>query len=85
MIIWKGWGFLVAVFVFGASLAMELITESMMKDDTFYQREAWPLALAFVVAGVVTWFVGSALNKSAMSLRSQAHWRRGGPLSRGQR
>jgi hypothetical protein len=62
MIIWRGWGFLVAVFAFGASLAMELITESMMGDDDFYQREAWPLAVAFVVAGVVTWFVGQTLN-----------------------
>jgi hypothetical protein len=62
MIIWRGWGFLVAVFAFGASLAMELITESMTRDDNFYQNEAWPLALAFVVAGVVTWFVGRKLH-----------------------
>jgi hypothetical protein len=62
MIIWRGWGFLVAVFAFGASLAMELITESMTGDDDFYQKEAWPLALALVVAGVVTWFVGKKLN-----------------------
>jgi hypothetical protein len=62
MIIWRGWGFLVAVFAFGASLAMELVTEWVTKDDDFYQREAWPLALAFVVAGVVTWFVGKALH-----------------------
>jgi hypothetical protein len=62
MIIWRGWGFLVAVFIFGASLAMELVTEWMMGDDDFYQKEAWPLALAFVVAGVVTWFVGKWLN-----------------------
>jgi hypothetical protein len=62
MIIWRGWGFLVAVFAFGASLAMELITESMMRDDNFYQNEAWPLALAFVAAGVVTWVVGKTLH-----------------------
>jgi hypothetical protein len=62
MIIWRGWGFLVAVFVFGASLAMELITESMTGDDGFYQREAWPLALALVVAGLVTWLVGRTLH-----------------------
>jgi hypothetical protein len=61
MIIWKGWGFLVAVFTFGASLAMELITESIAGDDTFYQNEAWPLALALVLAGVLTWFVGRKL------------------------
>jgi hypothetical protein len=62
MIIWRGWGFLVAVFTFGASLAMELITESMTGDVDFYQKEAWPLALAFVAAGVVTWFVGKKLH-----------------------
>jgi hypothetical protein len=62
MIIWKGWGFLVAVFAFGASLAMELITESVTGDPDFYQKQAWPLALAFVAAGVVTWFVGQALH-----------------------
>jgi hypothetical protein len=62
MIIWRGWGFLVAVFAFGASLAMEVVTESMTGDDGFYQKEAWPLALAFVIAGVVTWFVGRKLH-----------------------
>lgn len=62
MIIWQGWGFLVAVFAFGASLAMELLTESMTGDEEFYQREAWPLALAFIVSGVVTWFAGKALH-----------------------
>jgi hypothetical protein len=62
MIIWKGWGFLVAVFAFGASLAMELITESITKNDDFYQQEAWPLALALVIAGIVTWFAGKALH-----------------------
>lgn len=62
MIIWRGWGFLVAVFAFGASLAMEFVTESMTGDDGFYQEHAWPLALAFIVAGVVIWFVGKNLH-----------------------
>jgi hypothetical protein len=62
MIIWRGWGFLVAVFVFGVSLAMELITESATGDREFYQRHAWPLALAFLIAGAITWFAGTALN-----------------------
>ena len=62
MIIWRGWGVLVAVFTFGASLAMELIVESTTRDDAYFQREAWPLALALVVAGVATWLVGRKLN-----------------------
>jgi hypothetical protein len=62
MIIWSGWGFLVAVFVLVASLAMELVTESLTHDDNFYQTQAWPLALALVIAGIATWFVGIYLN-----------------------
>ena len=64
MIIWSGHGYLVAVFVFGASLLMELATESAFNDDNFYQREAWPLALALVIAGVLSFLVGLALNSS---------------------
>lgn len=62
MIIWSGWGFLVAVFVFGASLAMELVTESLTGDDNFHQTQTWPLALALVAAGLATWIVGQYLN-----------------------
>lgn len=63
MIIWRGWGFLVAVFVFGCSLVMELVTESVMRDDTYYQQQAWPLTSAIALAGLLSWFVGSALNR----------------------
>jgi hypothetical protein len=58
MIIWSGWGFLVAVIVFGASLAMEAMTEALTGDNQFYQTHAWPLALALALAGVITWGVG---------------------------
>ncbi len=62
MIIWSGHGYLVAVFVFGASFLMELATESAFKDDNFYQREAWPLALALAIAGVLCFLIGIKLN-----------------------
>jgi hypothetical protein len=58
MIIWSGWGFLVAVIVFGASLAMEVATEALTGDALFYQTHAWPLALALALAGVITWGLG---------------------------
>ena len=64
MIIWSGHGYLVAVFVFGASLLMELATESAFNDDNFYQREAWPLALALVIAGVLSFMIGRNLNSA---------------------
>ena len=54
MIIWSGFGFLVAVIVFGCSLLMELITESFMKDDQFYQKSAWAFPLALILAGGLT-------------------------------
>ncbi len=62
MIIWRGCGFLDVIFVFGASLVMELITETVTRDTDFYQKEAWPLALALIVAGIVTWAVGKKLH-----------------------
>jgi len=62
MMIWSGWGFLVAVIVFGASLAMELVTEALVGDDRFYQVQAWPLALALALSGVLIWGVGKYLH-----------------------
>jgi len=59
MIIWSGWGFLVAVIVFGASLAMEFVTEALAGNNRFYQVHAWPLALALVISGVIIWKVGT--------------------------
>jgi drug/metabolite transporter (DMT)-like permease len=73
MIIWSGWGFLVAVFTFGASLAMELLTETMTGDSDFYQREPWPLALALVLAGALTWVVGKTLNDRATRTSAARH------------
>ena len=64
MIVWSGHGYLVAVFVFGASLLMELGTESAFRDDTFYQREAWPFALALIIAGVLSFLIGVKLNSA---------------------
>src|SRR6476660_8027821 len=61
MIIWSGWGFLVAVIVFGASLTMELVTEALFHDDRFYQSHSWPLALAFALSGAIVWTLGNYL------------------------
>jgi fucose 4-O-acetylase-like acetyltransferase len=62
MIIWSGWGFLVAVIVFGASLTMEFWTEAVFRDDRFYQNHAWPLALALALSGGIIWTLGKYLH-----------------------
>ena len=63
MIIWSGHGYLVAVLVFVVSLLMELGTESAFGDEAFYQREAWPLASALLIAGALSFAIGLALNR----------------------
>ncbi|MBA3355504.1 MAG: hypothetical protein H0U18_06095 [Pyrinomonadaceae bacterium] len=63
MIIWNGLGFLVLVFAFGCSLAMNLITNSLFRDESYYTTRGWPLALALAAAGALTWMVGSALHR----------------------
>jgi hypothetical protein len=62
MIIWSGLGFLVFIFAFGCSLGMNLFVRPLFGDG-YYQTHAWPLALALVVAGILTWFVGNALHR----------------------
>ena len=61
MIVWNGWGFLVAVIAFGVSLTMEIATEAVVRDDRYYQTRAWPLALALVLSGVIIWTLGKYL------------------------
>ena len=61
MLIWSGRGYLVPVFVFCISLFMEIVTESTFQDDGFYQREAWPLALALTLAGFLCIVFGQAM------------------------
>lgn len=63
MIIWSGWGFLVAVFVFGCSLVMEILVRSITGNENYYQQAIWPLAFALVLSGVISWFLGKRLNK----------------------
>jgi hypothetical protein len=63
MIIWNGWGFLVAVIVFSSSLLMELATESFYGDATYYQTHAWPLTVALLVAAVLVWVGAQFLDR----------------------
>jgi hypothetical protein len=63
MIISNGWGFLVAVIVFGCSLLMELATESLYGDDTYYQTHAWPLSVALLAAAVLVELLGRYLDR----------------------
>ena len=62
MIIWSGFGFLVAVIVFGASLALNFAFNAWLGDD-YYDTHKWPFAVSLFVSAVICWFFGSALRK----------------------
>ena len=62
MIIWNGWGFLVAVIGFGCFFLAELITETAFNDDTYYQTHGWPKLVACIVAAVMVFPIGLWLN-----------------------
>lgn len=55
MIIWSGWGFMVAVIVFGCSFLMELATEGYTGDEQFYQDSTWAFPMALVLAGILVY------------------------------
>ena len=63
MVIWSGLGFLVAVVTFLLLLAAEYVTESLFRDESYYQAHGWPKLLAFFLAGAVVWPLGMYLNR----------------------
>lgn len=42
MIIWSGWGILVAVIGFACMLLTQLAVDSAMQDDHYYRTNGWP-------------------------------------------
>jgi hypothetical protein len=63
MILWSGLGFLVPLIVFAVSLVAELSVESSLHDENYYQSHAWPLAMALIGSAVLTWVLGTYLNR----------------------
>lgn len=62
MIIWRGWGILVFIFLMVALVGSEWLTRAHFGPD--YTRDHhWPLAAALAAAGLATWVVGSIVNR----------------------
>lgn len=61
MIIWNGFGFLVAVFVFGCSLVANLIVNNVTGSEEYWNTNKWPLVVSLIVASLLSWFVGRYL------------------------
>ena len=62
MIIWRGFGWLVAVIVFGFSLIGNLVCDAVYGQG-YYDNHKWPLAISLFLSAIVCWFLGSHLKK----------------------
>jgi len=54
IIIWTGFGFLVAIIGFAALILTELVSESLTKNEQFYQQNSWMILVGMTVAAVLT-------------------------------
>lgn len=64
MIIWSGWGFLVAIILFVNSLIGELLCRAITGNSEYYQQNSWPLTVVLILTGVICWFLGKYLNRT---------------------
>jgi len=56
MIVWQGFGFIVAVIGFGSLVLAEYLTRTF-KDQYYYQEHGWPKLVAFWLAAGVVWLI----------------------------
>jgi hypothetical protein len=57
MIIWQGCGGLVAIITFISALIANIIADSA-GGQGYWERHKWPLGVALVISGVISWYLG---------------------------
>jgi len=57
MIIWSGFGFFVAIFVFAAALICNFVFDAMLGEG-YYSSHKWAIGVAMFLAAVPTWLTG---------------------------
>jgi hypothetical protein len=60
MIIWSGWGFLVAVITFGFCLLVNLAVDAQFGEG-YYSEHNWAIGSALMAGGIASAIVGFAL------------------------
>jgi hypothetical protein len=65
MIVWSGWGILVAVVAVVSFLVTGFVINAAMQNDQYYETHGWPklVAFAFAVAALIVWPLGRAFNR----------------------
>ncbi|QDU31263.1 hypothetical protein ETAA8_64160 [Anatilimnocola aggregata] len=60
MIIWTGWGFLVAIITFGTCLIAQYVVDAKLGAG-YYSAHPWVVGLALVIGGIASSLVGFML------------------------
>jgi len=71
MIVWRGWGVMVAVVVFACCLAANLLANSL-GGAGYWESHGWPLASALIVAGGLIAAIDLFLSKAPAQTDIQA-------------
>ncbi len=67
MVVWTGFGFLIAIIGFGALIGTEIVIENIAGNESFYQDDLWVIFFGMVVAAAITHF----LNKTILLPKSK--------------
>ncbi len=66
MLVWKGWGFLVPIIVFGCLLGVAKATETIFNDERYYVANGWPKMTGMFIAAIPLWYFGRFLDAKGM-------------------
>lgn len=62
MLIWTRWGILAAIVPFVILAGIEVLTEKLFQDPSYYQVQVWPILVGCSISGIFIWCVGKWLN-----------------------
>ena len=65
MIIWRGWGILVALIAGGAVVLMQVGSDALLGPGTYARHNGWLLPVGLLVAALLIWPLGRRLNGRA--------------------
>jgi len=65
LIIWKGFGFVVAIIGFAVLLLTELVIEYITGNENFYQENLWSVSIGLFIAAIITYGFCRLLKKSS--------------------
>jgi hypothetical protein len=72
MIIWRGWGILVAVIAFLGLLAGQLVGTAIFGPAGYERNATWLVGVGLLVAAAVLWPIGQRMNSGAQVLVDKA-------------